>query len=105
MFDKFCQIAFATFITADGNQRIVLAYKFTASVIMLLHSSDERADFFNFFVSPKELLLQDTGCDWMIPLLQFIEQLAQLDFGLFNVEVELTSLAALAFGALLRLIP
>lgn len=41
----------------------------------------------------------------MIPLFLFIEQLAQLDFGLLNVEVEFTSLAALAFGALLRLIP
>ena len=49
--------------------------------------------------------LQDSGCDGVVPLFQFIEQLAQLDFGLLDVEIEFTSLAALAFGALLRLIP
>lgn len=41
----------------------------------------------------------------MIPLFQLIEQLAQLDFGLFDIEVEFTSLAALALGAFLCLIP
>ena len=104
-FDKFRQIAFAAFITAVGNQSIVLAYKFTTLVVMLLHGLDERAEFLHFFVSSEKFLLQDSGCDRMVSLLQFIEQLAQLDFGLLDVEVEFTSLAALAFGTLLRLIP
>ena len=55
--DKFRQIAFATFITADGNQRIVLAYKFTALVIMFLYGFDERADFLHVLVNSEELLL------------------------------------------------
>ena len=41
----------------------------------------------------------------MVPFLQFIEQLAQLDFGLLDVKIEFISFAALAFGTLLRLIP
>lgn len=40
----------------------------------------------------------------MAQLFQFIEQLAQFDFGLLDVKVEFTSLAALAFGELFRLI-
>ena len=72
---------------------------------MLLHGSDESSDFFHFFVNPEKLLLQDSGRDRVVPLLQFIEQFAQLDSGLFDEEVEFTSLAALALSAFLRLIP
>ena len=103
--NKFRKITLATLVTADGNQGIILPDKFTTLVVMLLYGLDERAEFLHFFVSSEKFLLQDSGCDRMVSLLQFIEQLAQLDFGLLDVEVEFTSLAALAFGTLLRLIP
>lgn len=56
-FDKSCQIAFAAFITADGNQRIVLANEFTGLVVMFLYGLNERADFLHFLVNSEELLL------------------------------------------------
>lgn len=105
LLDKFGEIAFATFITADGNQCIVLADKRTALVVVFLHRADEGADFFRLFVLPEEFLLQQTCGNGLTLLLQFIEDLVEPDFGVLNVGIQVARLAAFSTGAFLCLIP
>ena len=57
LFNKFCEIAFAAFITADGNQRIVFPHESTALVVMFLYGTNERADFFRLFVLSEKYFL------------------------------------------------
>ena len=55
--DKFGKIAFAAFITANGNQGIVFTDQGTALVIVLLHGTDEGAYRFRFFVLSEKYFL------------------------------------------------
>ena len=56
--DKFGEITLATLITANGNQGIVLADKFTALVVMFLDGLNKGADNLGHLVLPEELFLQ-----------------------------------------------
>ena len=55
--DKFGKIAFAAFVTANGNQGVVFTDQGTALVIVFLHGADEGADHFRFFVLPEKYFL------------------------------------------------
>ena len=55
--DMFCQIAFAAFITANGNLGVVFPYKGTALVIVFLHGADEGTDRSRFYVQSEKYIL------------------------------------------------
>ena len=104
-FDKFRKITLTTFITADSNQGIVLSDKFTALVVMLLDSLNKCTGNFRCLVLSEELFLQQVSGDELPLFFQFIESLVEFDSCIFNISIQVAGFAALAFGALLRLIP
>lgn len=72
---------------------------------MFLYGADERADFFRLLVLSEELFLQQTGGDRLSLSLQFIKDLVELDFRVFNIGVQVARFAAFPTGTFLRLIP
>ena len=72
---------------------------------MFLYGADERADFFRLLVLSEELFLQQTCGDGLSLFLQFIKDLVELDFRIFDIGVQVARLAAFSTGTFLRLIP
>ena len=72
---------------------------------MLLHGSDKCTDSFRGFVLSEELFLQQASGDELPLFFQFIESLVEFDSCFLDISIQVAGFTALAFGALLRLIP